>query len=38
MSAETQSLADALRSRRSVRGFLDKPVPEETLKAIFELA
>ena len=38
MSAETLSLADALRSRRSVRGFLDKPVPEETLKAIFELA
>ena len=38
MSAETQSLADALRSRRSVRGFLDKSVPEETLKAIFELA
>ncbi|HIK74033.1 MAG: nitroreductase [Alcanivorax sp.] len=38
MSAETQSLADALRSRRSVRGFLDKPVPEETLKQIFELA
>ncbi len=38
MSAETQSLADALRSRRSVRGFLDKPVPEETLKEIFELA
>lgn len=38
MSAETQSLADALRSRRSVRGFLDKPVREETLKAIFELA
>ena len=38
MSAETQSLADALRSRRSVRGFLDKPVPEETLRQIFELA
>lgn len=38
MSAETLSLADALRSRRSVRDFLDKPVPEDTLKAIFELA
>ncbi len=38
MSAETLSLADALRSRRSVRGFLDKPVPEETLTRIFELA
>jgi nitroreductase len=38
MSAETLSLADALRARRSVRGFLDKPVPEDTLKAIFELA
>jgi len=38
MSAETLSLADALRTRRSVRGFLDKPVPEETLKQIFELA
>lgn len=38
MSAETQSLADSLRSRRSVRGFLDKPVAEETLTEIFELA
>lgn len=30
---------DALvRERRSVRGFLDKPVPEETMKEIFETA
>ena len=27
-----------VRARRSVRGFLDKRVPDETLKAIFELA
>ncbi len=32
------TLAEAIRSRRSVRGFLDKPVPEETLKNIFDLA
>lgn len=38
MSAETLSLADALRSRRSVRGFLDKPVPDDILTEIFELA
>lgn len=31
-------LAEAIRSRRSVRGYLPKPVPEETLKAIFQLA
>jgi len=38
MSAETHSLAEALHSRRSVRGFLDKPVPDDTLTQIFELA
>jgi len=27
-----------VRTRRSVRGFLDKPVPQETLKQVFELA
>ena len=38
MNPETVSLADALRRRRSVRGFLDKPVPEAVLKEVFELA
>ena len=31
-------VADALLSRRSVRGFLPTPIPEETLRAIFERA
>ena len=34
----SMTLAEAIRSRRSVRGYLPKPLPEETLKAIFELA
>jgi nitroreductase len=32
------TLEEAIRSRRSVRGYLQKPVPEESLQAIFELA
>ncbi len=32
------STADAIRARRSVRGFLPRPVPPETLRAVFELA
>lgn len=32
------SLEQAIRTRRSVRGFLGKEVPQETLNAIFELA
>ena len=32
------STADAIRARRSVRGFLPKPVPAKTLHAVFELA
>ena len=32
------SLEQAISSRRSVRGYLDKEVPQETLQAIFELA
>lgn len=32
------SLDEAIRARRSVRGFLDKPVPQETLEHIFSLA
>lgn len=32
------SLAEAIRTRRSVRGFLDKPVPDAVIKNIFELA
>lgn len=38
MNPETVSLADALRRRRSVRGFVDKPVPDHLLREIFELA
>jgi len=32
------SLEEAIRTRRSVRGFLNRPVDEETLKAVFDLA
>lgn len=35
---EAMSLAEAIRTRRSVRGFTDRPVPAETLRSIFELA
>lgn len=38
MTDESLSFADAMRQRRSVRGFLDKPVPEEVLQQVFELA
>lgn len=38
MTAETFSLADAMRERRSVRGYLDKPVPEAVLEQVFNLA
>ncbi len=31
-------LEDAIRTRRSMRGFLDKPVPRETVERILELA
>ena len=37
-SPESITLMEAVKQRRSVRGFLDKEVPEDTLKAIFELA
>ena len=29
---------NAIRARRAVRGFLSRPVPDETLRAVFELA
>ncbi|MDT8428861.1 MAG: nitroreductase [Pseudomonadales bacterium] len=32
------SLVEAINRRRSVRGFLDRPVPEEVLQRVFELA
>ncbi len=32
------SVADAIRDRRSVRGYLDKPVPQDVLNSVFELA
>ncbi len=35
---ETMSLADAIEQRRSVRGYLDKEVPQDTLASIFTLA
>ena len=34
----TLSAQDTILQRRSVRGYLDKPVPQETLDAIFSLA
>lgn len=37
-SAEPMSLDDAVMARRSVRGFLSKPVPEATIHEILELA
>ncbi|MZR61328.1 nitroreductase [Alcanivorax sp. DP30] len=38
MNADSITLADALRQRRSVRGFLDKPVPQAVLDEVFALA
>lgn len=38
MTADVVSLADALRGRRSVRGFQEKPVPDDVLREIFALA
>ena len=38
MNADSMSLADALKQRRSVRGFLDKPVPQDVLESVFSLA
>ena len=36
--AATMSAAEAIASRRSIRGFLPRPVPRETLEAILALA
>lgn len=38
VSPETMSLADAIKLRRSVRGYLPQEVPQETLESIFTLA
>jgi hypothetical protein len=38
ISKPAMSLADAISQRRSVRGFLPKTVPEETLRNVFEQA
>lgn len=38
VAGSVMSLDDVIRARRSVRGFLPKPVPEETIREIFELA
>lgn len=37
-SIEIENFDEILRTRRSVRGFLDKPVPPEILTEVFELA
>ena len=36
--ALVESFTNLVRNRNSVRGFLDKPVPQETLQQIFEVA
>lgn len=38
ISPTTMSLDEAIRSRRSVRGYLDKEVPQDVLDSIFSLA
>jgi hypothetical protein len=38
ISKPNMSLADAISQRRSVRGFLPEPVPESTMRAVFEQA
>ncbi|ASK35101.1 nitroreductase [Alloalcanivorax mobilis] len=38
MTADAVSLADAMRQRRSVRGFQDRQVPEDVLEQVFSLA
>jgi nitroreductase len=38
MSAADMSLEQALRERRSVRGFKEQPVPQEVLEEVFSLA
>lgn len=38
VTPDTMSLRDAILSRRSVRGYMAKPVPQEVLDAIFGLA
>ena len=38
MNADSITLADALKQRRSVRGFQDKPVPQAVLDEVFSLA
>lgn len=38
MTAATMSLEEALKQRRSVRGFSEEPVPRETLEEVFSLA
>ena len=36
--AAQMSLEDAIRTRRSVRGFLEKPIPEDVLHKVFTIA
>ena len=38
MADSSMSLVEAVTTRRSVRGFLDKEVPQEVLDRIFEIA
>ena len=35
---ESLSVEEAIRRRRSVRGFIDKPVPPEVLREVFDVA
>jgi nitroreductase len=37
-ASPAMSLVDTIYTRRSVRGFLDRPVQQETLNAVFEIA
>ena len=32
------SFEEAVRSRRSVRGFLDRPVPQDVMEKVFDIA
>lgn len=37
-ASQIMSVEEAIRERRSVRGYLDKPVPPDVLREVFELA
>ncbi|MEM1053590.1 MAG: nitroreductase family protein, partial [Pseudomonadota bacterium] len=35
---ETQTFAEVVHGRRSIRGYLDKPVPQELLEEVLAMA